>query len=123
MQESGTTSSAAHRTAVNTGCLQPNCDAPAGHTGRCFYHGLQRANLTRWVLYGGDQKSEHERGMLTVQQATDLRDRAWTARDLVSITLDRIDHPYPWWELEWWGHYVRLRDTIRAARQALLGAS
>lgn len=61
------------------------------------------------------------RDKMTWQQQIDARDRAWTARDINSVYVDRERTPVTWWEFRWpayWSRQSVVRDTPPAPSRA-----
>ena len=70
----------------------------------------QRRCHIRQLTRGGDQIGPLEREWMPHEQMTDLRDTAWTARDLVSMSEPGPREAF-WWEERWpWTTWSGWRD-------------
>lgn len=68
--------------------------------------------INKWM--DDPTRAGRTRDETTWQQQIDARDRAWTARDLYSVYIDRERIPRTWWETYWpayWSRQSTVRDT------------
>lgn len=79
----------------------------------CKRRGTLRVRLitTAWRDDPTKLGTKHARVDLTHEQQIDKRDRAWTARDLYSIYVDRERYAHTWWELHWPEYWQRQSDV------------
>lgn len=84
------------------------CACYSGHTcRRCRFRKRLRTRLVTcaWRDDPHAAASQRARAEMTWEQQIDQRDRAWTARDIYSVYVDRDRYEHTWWELrfpEYW---------------------